>query len=149
MELKIYLDNCCFNRPYDNPNDINVQMETTAKLFIQSLVRQGDILLVSSFVLYSEIRDNPFEHKRNGILQFVDDYAKEYFGGEMTSQALAIATDIMKTGVKAVDAAHVVCAILAKCDCFITTDKRLLRYKTDRINLFNPVEFVKQWETMV
>ena len=144
--MKIYLDNCCYNRPFDTANNINIQKETAAKLFIQSLVRYGDILLVSSYVLYSEIMENPSEYKRNSILRFVEDYAKEHIGDETMHQALTIATEIMQTGIKAVDAAHVACAILANCDTFITTDYRLLKYKTDHIRLCNPVEFVKQWE---
>ena len=149
MKQKIYLDACCYNRPFDNAGDVNVQRETAAKLFVQSLVKYGDILLVSSFVLYSEIMENPSEYKRNSIIRFIDDYAKEYIGSETAPQVLAIASEIMQTGVKAADAAHVACAILAECDCFISTDKRLLKYKTDRIKLLNPVEFVKQWESPV
>ena len=57
--VKIYLDNCCYNRPFDNVSDSTIQLETTAKLFIQSLIKSGSITLVSSFVLYSEIYDNP------------------------------------------------------------------------------------------
>ena len=149
MKLKIYLDNCCYNRPFDSAIDRKVQEETAAKLFIQSLIRYGDILLVSSFVLYSEILDNPSEYKKNSILRFVDDYAKEYIGSEMYSQVITIANEIMQTGIKAADAAHIACAILTECDCFVSTDKRLLKYKTDRIKLFNPIEFVKQWGTLV
>jgi predicted nucleic acid-binding protein len=124
-------------------------METSAKLFIQSLVRYGDILLVSSFVLYSEILENPFESRRDSILHFVESYAKDSIGSEKTSEAQVIATEIMKTGIKTFDAAHVACAILANCDCFITTDKRLLKYKTDRIKMLNPVEFVNEWKGIV
>jgi predicted nucleic acid-binding protein len=98
--------------------------------------------------LYSEIIETPSEYKRNSILRFVDSYAKEYICSEMTPETLPIANDIMKTGIKAFDAAHVACAILAECDYFVTTDKRLLKYKTDRIKLVNPIDFVKEWETM-
>ena len=144
--LKIYIDNCCYNRPFDNSNDNNVQIETAAKLFIQSLIKYGDIFLVSSFVLYSEIIDNPSEYKKNSILRFVDDYAKEYISSTIIPEALNVASDIMKSGIKAFDAVHVACAILAECYYFITTDKRLLRYKTDQIELLNPIEFIKIWE---
>ena len=144
--LKVYLDNCCYNRPFDNSSNKNVQMETAAKLFIQSLIKYGEILLVSSFVLYSEIMDNPSEYKRNSILRFVDSYAQEYRGSEVTAKALPIADDIMKTGIKAFDAAHIACAITAECDYFITTDLRILKYKTDQIKLVNPIEFVRIWE---
>ena len=32
---RIYLDNCCFNRPYDDQSYLIVHLETEAKLFIQ------------------------------------------------------------------------------------------------------------------
>ena len=147
--LKIYLDNCCLSRPFDNSSDKNVRMETEAKLFIQALIKYGDVFLVSSFVLYSEILENPSEYKRNSILRFVDDYTKEYLGSETMSRALNIATEIIKTGVKAFDAAHIACAIIANCDCFITTDKRILKYKTTRVRILNPVKFVDIWEGIV
>jgi hypothetical protein len=53
--------------------------------------------------------------------------------------------EIMQTGVKYADAAHVACAILANCDYFITTDKRLLKYQTDCIKLINPIDFEYLW----
>jgi len=144
--LKLYLDNCCFNRPFDDQSQLLVRLETEAKLFIQSLIKYGDILLVSSFILYSEIIDNPFEYKRNSILRFVDHYAKKYISSEVVPEMMVIADEIMTTGIKPFDAAHVACAILADCDYFITTDDRLLKYKTDRIPLVNPIAFAKIWK---
>jgi len=102
--------------------------------------------LTSSFILYSEIIDNPSEYKRNSILRFVDSYAREYVSSEITTKVSPVADDIMKTGIKAFDAAHIACAIAAGCDYFITTDKRILRYKTDRIKIVNPIEFARIWE---
>ena len=49
----------------------------------------------------------------------------------------------MNTGIKSADAAHIACAILAECDYFLTTDDRVLKYKSDRIKIMNPVEFLK------
>ena len=54
-KLKVYLDNCCFNRPYDNQNNLLVFMETEAKLFIQDLIHSEKLMLVWSFVLDYEI----------------------------------------------------------------------------------------------
>ncbi|MDR2869308.1 MAG: hypothetical protein LBV04_02550 [Deferribacteraceae bacterium] len=71
----------------------------------------------------------------------------------MLKNILAVKFDVLKlsreiadTGVKAFDAAHIACAILAECDYFVTTDKRILKYKTDRIQLLNPIDFKKEWE---
>ena len=149
IKLKIYLDNCCYNRPFDYPANEEVLAETEAKLFIQSLVKYGDLSLVSSFVLYSEVIEIPAEYKRNSILNFIDQYADKHIGSEEKSNVLLMSKEIMKTGIKAADATHVACAIIAKCSFFITTDKRLLKFKTDSIQLLDPVKFVKTWEVMI
>ena len=39
--MLLYLDNCCFNRPYDNQSHLLVRLETEAKLHILGL-RQKD-----------------------------------------------------------------------------------------------------------
>ena len=36
--MKIYLDNCCFNRPFDEQSWIRIMLETEAKLRIQEEV---------------------------------------------------------------------------------------------------------------
>ena len=52
----------------------------------------------------------------------------------------------MQTGVKEKDAFHVACAILAKCDYFITTDDRLLKYQDGGLPLVTPEEFIRRME---
>jgi hypothetical protein len=37
--LKIYLDNCCYNRPFDDLTIGSNGTEATAKMFIQSLIK--------------------------------------------------------------------------------------------------------------
>jgi hypothetical protein len=42
IKNRIYLDNCCLNRPYDDLDNLNVQLEAEAKLFIQDeITREG------------------------------------------------------------------------------------------------------------
>ena len=38
------------------------------------------------------------------------------------------------------------CAILAESDYFLTTDKRLLKYKTNKIKILDPIDFLKELE---
>ena len=52
----------------------------------------------------------------------------------------------MKTGVKYYDACHVASAILAECDYFITVDKRLLKFHSDKVRVVNPIQFVMETE---
>lgn len=65
--MKVYLDNCCFNRPYDDQTQIRISLETQAKLYIQDLIRKGQIDLVASYILWYENSRNPYETKRNTI----------------------------------------------------------------------------------
>ena len=51
----------------------------------------------------------------------------------------------MRTGIKLKDASHTACAIIAKCDYLITTDKRLIKYRDNQIKIINPIEFLKIW----
>lgn len=44
------------------------------------------------------------------------------------------------------DACHVSCAILAECDYFITTDKRLLKYQSEYIKIYNPINYIIEME---
>jgi hypothetical protein len=40
--MKIYLDNCCFNRPFDDQSHPRIRLEAEAKLRIQEKVRAGN-----------------------------------------------------------------------------------------------------------
>ena len=40
------------------------------------------------------------------------------------------------------DSCHIVCAEMMECDYLLSTDKRMLKYKSDTIRLLNPIEFI-------
>ena len=64
MPMKVYLDNCCFNRPFDDQSSLVIHLETEAKLHIQDLIRQGELSLLWSFVLDYENDANPLDFIR-------------------------------------------------------------------------------------
>ena len=64
------------------------------------------------------------------------------YRGDFEERLNNVLKNIIDTGIKQYDAYHVACAILAKCDYFLSTDKRLLKYKTHDIYLLNPVDFL-------
>ena len=39
--MRVYLDNCCYNRPFDEQAQLRVVLETLAKLNIQQQMRDG------------------------------------------------------------------------------------------------------------
>jgi len=143
MNMRIYLDNCCFNRPYDDQSQPRVRFETQAKLHIQRMVFEREIELVWSYVLKFENSRNPFEAKRRAVARW--ELLSSSFVA-MSEEIVANAEKITTTGVKSTDALHVACAIAGNCDYFITVDKRLLAYRDSRINICNPIEFFNQIE---
>ena len=143
--MKIYLDNCCYNRPYDDQSQIKVFLETQAKLHIQRMIVEGKVDLVYSYMSRYENSQNPFEIRKNTIAEFFKN-ASVYVDEGNADNAAQKARQIMTTGVKAKDAIHVACAVIAGADYFLTTDTRLLKYKTDEIKLMNPTEFIIELE---
>lgn len=70
--MRIYLDNCCFNRPYDDQTYISISLETQAKLHIQDLIRKKQIELATSYMLVYENGQNPYEIRKNTITEFIE-----------------------------------------------------------------------------
>ena len=141
--LKIYLDNCCYNRPFDDLSQAKIREEATAKMFIQSLVKYGSLSLVFSYMSLTEINDSPFESSKQQIMDFINDYSDCYVTESKREEIEKTAKDIMSTGIKQKDAVHIAFAIISQCDYFITTDKRLLKHITDKLNIVNPIDFIK------
>ena len=40
--MRVYLDNCCYNRPFDPQTDLRVCLETMAKMRVQALMKDGE-----------------------------------------------------------------------------------------------------------
>ena len=65
--MRVYLDNCCLNRPFDDQRQTRVRLEAEAKLCIQEHIRSGTLELVWSYMLDFENAANPFEERRTTI----------------------------------------------------------------------------------
>ena len=52
--MKLYLDNCCYNRPFDDQQQLKIHLETQAKLYIQQKIKDGQYDLVWSYILEYE-----------------------------------------------------------------------------------------------
>ena len=89
---------------------------------------------------------NPYEMRRKAIIRFVDLHAMAYIGLERKAEIETMAKGIMDTGVKFKDACHVATAIYAECTYFVSTDRRLLKYRTDQIKMVTPIEFITEME---
>ena len=144
--MKVYLDNCSYNRPFDDQSQMRIYLETQAKLYIQLLIHNGNLLLAVSYVSRYENGNSPHLKSKITIEQFFGN-AITYVDIDKADLIEERANKIMNYGVKAKDALHISCAIEAKCDYFITTDDGILRkYRTGDIEVCSPLEFINIWE---
>lgn len=141
--MKIYLDNCCFNRPFDDQSQLRILLESEAKLRIQENIRSGTFGLVWSYILDYENSKNPFRERREQIIKWRA-YSNEDI--EESAQILNIATMIMQHGIKKLDSLHLACAIKANADYFLTTDDGVINKATyiQNIKILDPIGFIKE-----
>ena len=142
-KLKIYLDNCCYNRPFDDQSQQKIHLETEAKLFIQADIRAKKYVMVWSYMLDMENSVNPYDEKRYAIQPWKG-IAVEYCPA--SDAILATGKAIMAHGIKPNDALHLACAVKCSCDYFITTDSGLLNKDVANIKIRNPIDFIRETE---
>ncbi len=137
----VYLDNCVFNRPYDDQRRIDIRLEAEAKLFIQQEIKNEAIELVWSYILEFENANNPFRLRKEAILHWKNIASRHIVQNE---RVLNQSEELSRIGLKPADALHVACAIDAHADFFLTTDRGILKKMRDhpQIVVLNPIEFV-------
>ena len=140
--MRIYLDNCAYNRPFDEQFDIIVRLEAEAKLYIQELVKEDRLELVWSSVNEYENNDNPFDEKCERICAWKELAAEQC---TMNETILHKADELMERKLRAKDALHVASSIYANCDYFITTDKKILNKNIPDIAVINQITFVEEY----
>jgi predicted nucleic acid-binding protein len=143
--IKVYLDNCAYNRPFDDQTQIKIALETEAKRHIQRLIAEKKIDLAYSFINRFENSKNKRPLNRNSINSFFTN-AVLYIDHTSAINVGKRVAEIMKTGVKTKDAYHISCAIEGGCGYFITTDKPLLKYKHEGIVVCSPIQFLDYYE---
>ena len=141
MKYTIYLDLCCFNRPYDDQTSRRIYLETEAKLFIQEQINDNIFNLLWSYILDFENNANPENEVKNQILRWKE-IASEYIIKNTSIVKLGQKLHSMGFGVK--DALHLACSIEGHADFFLTTDKGIIKKSTllTEIKIMNPVNFI-------
>ena len=139
--MLIYLDNCCFNRPFDNQEQLKIKLETEAKLYIQSAILIGKYELVWSYILEFENDQNPYEERRNSIRDWKK-YASVFC--VENERIITYAETLSSKGIKVKDALHIACAVEANAAFFITTDKKLINTVIPEIRVINPLTVINE-----
>ena len=141
--MKIYMDNCCFNRPFDDQSQLRIKLESEAKLKIQEEIRAGRLEMVWSYIIDYENSKNPFVERKKQIVVW-----KKYAIVDIqeNTEIIEKANSLSRKGMRKMDSLHIACAIYSQCDYFLTTDDKVLK-KSDiieEINIVDPFGFIKE-----
>jgi predicted nucleic acid-binding protein len=144
--VKIYLDVCCLNRPFDDQTQDRLRFESEAILTILHRCEIGKWKLVTSEVTEIEISKIPEDDRRKKVAILVSlSLYKVLIDEDVERRALFL----RKKGFKPFDALHLACAEKGKVDVLLTTDDKFLRkaqrlVKVLRVKVDNPITWLTE-----
>ncbi len=147
MEL-VYLDLCCYKRPFDDPAVERVRREAAAVASILDWSKQGRLGIVRSPALALENGRNPREDRRLAATLWLDGAAVDV---PLTQEVCERARHLVKLGIFPIDALHVAFAEAAGARYLVTCDDQLLaaagRHRKEvRIEVLRPDELLVRSE---
>ena len=139
--MRVYLDLCCLNRPFDDLSFDRVRLESEAVLTVISRCESEQWVMLTSDILDFE------KNKQTDLLKLekVDallTVAKEKLA--TTELVLTKAAEFQKAGIKIVDSIHLATAHENSVDVFLTTDDSFLR-RAKSLGLSMKVENPATW----
>lgn len=139
--MRVYLDNCVFNRPFDDQTQGRIRTETEAILYILEEIASGGIELVWSHINESENLRNENEEVKALIFGWKTVARIEVLE---TENLLRSADLLLELGLTVGDALHVAAAAEGDADLFLTTDDKLIR----KVSVFEGVIVLNPTEAM-
>ncbi|MDR0866893.1 MAG: PIN domain protein [Planctomycetota bacterium] len=139
--MRVYLDNCCFNRPFDEQANPRVVFETEAKLLVQQQILRGNYELAWSYVLDYEIERSPFAQRQARIRSWKN---RATISCQQEDGILTMAEKFRRRRIKIADSLHIACAVFMRCDYLLTTDRQMLNKPVTEIAVVNPINFVQR-----
>ena len=143
-KLKIYLDCCCFNRPFDDQSDDKVRLESEAVLSIIDRCEADIWDVYKSDILLDEILDTKDFIRKQKLLSL---YSSATLNVELNNDIVKRAKEIREYNIKAFDSLHVACAEFAEADIFLTTDKKLINRSMVanlKVRVLNPAVWIME-----
>jgi predicted nucleic acid-binding protein len=142
--MRIYFDNCCYNRPFDDLSQDRVYLEAEAVMAILSHCERGDWTLVTSGVVEYEALRISDPGKFESVRELC---AVAALRAALTDEAVNRAAHFKQNGLRDFDSLHLAVAEANRVDVFLTTDDKLLRtaHRLDvKIKVANPVTWLME-----
>ena len=142
--MKLYLDNCCYNRPYDDQTQARIHMESEAVLAIINKCKQNNDEIIGSPVLDFEIEQIVNIEKCNNVKNFYDQTINRRF--EYNVDILKRVKELFKkTTIRTLDRFHLAFAENADVYVLLTTDDKFEKACSKirlKLQVKNPLVFL-------
>lgn len=143
--MRIYLDCCSLQRPFDDKSQPRIAVEAEAVLVILALCESDHLKLIFSKALLFEIDRIPDQVRKDDALAILK-IANETV--EMTAELEALARRLKASGLKPLDALHLASASTSKADYFCTCDDKFFKKakSIEKLNtkVVSPTELVME-----
>ncbi len=144
--MKIYLDVCCLNRPFDDQTQDRIHLESEAVIAIlRNVESQQWTWIISSVVLF-EVAQTPSAERKHRLSKLCSHATHEIAMGD---DICANAETPRKAGFKSYDALHLACARKAGADIVLSTDDKLVKKATQHsatvgVRVANPLTWLQE-----
>jgi predicted nucleic acid-binding protein len=122
--MRIYLDACCVNRPYDDQKQDRIRLQAEAILLIMQHCRKHEWEWIGSEVLNFEIQQMSNLEKKNRIELLLSSI---FHVVPLKDVERKRGKELEALGFQAFDALHIACAESGKADILLTTDVKFLK----------------------
>lgn len=145
--MRIYFDNCCLQRPFDNKSQLRVRIESEAIISIIELIEEGRFDLVTSSVVEFELKKTPDPERISFGANVLSLHSERIC---LSAKMINRAEEFERRGIKPVDALHLAIADVEKIDYLCTCDDRFLKSAKMIENLntkmVSPIALIEEYE---
>ena len=121
---RIYLDNCVYNRPFDDQSQRRIFLETIAFITLLELVEKGKFETINSDALVYENRMT-FDPDRKARIESYLSFAKHFV--RLSQGTILRAKELIELNFRAMDALHIAMSEEGEAEYFITCDDNIIK----------------------
>ena len=143
----IYLDNCCYNRPFDDQTQERIHLESEAILTVLKMGQMKKVIIAGSEILELEINRMQDENKKQRVLNLYNVADMRILYTEKIRKRSAEIMSISQ--IRTFDSLHIATAEEADADVLLTTDdnfEKMAQKLELRTRVVNPLRFA--WEVI-
>ena len=149
--IRIYFDNCVYNRPFDDQGNERVLIEARAFYIILKWIEDGKIMSINSDALEYENSMTPDPDRRIRIKTYL---AMSKVHAKFSGSLVERAKEIVGFGMRGMDAVHIAMAEHENAEYFVTCDDGIIkrtkefaeRFKVKVCSILEFLEEVMQYD---